>query len=73
MWLMADKALAVLIGTMKHGIFLCLMALGTQVAPAGEQGDRCFVFFRDDVVAVLATHPNRRVDELAFFLLGMAG
>jgi len=25
------------------------------------------------LMAVLTTHPNRRVDELAFFLLRMAG
>ena len=70
---MADKALAVLIGTMKHGVFLGLMTFRTEVASSGEQGDRCFVFFRDGLVALLATHPNCRVDELAFFLLGMAG
>jgi hypothetical protein len=73
MWLVADKALAVLIGTMKHGGFLGLMALRTEVASSGKQGDGCFVSFRDDLVAVLATHPNCRVDELAFFFLGMAG
>ena len=69
---MTDKALAVLIGTMKHGVFLGLMTLRTKVASSSEQGDRCFVFFRDDVVAVLTTHPNCRVDEPAFFLLGVA-
>jgi hypothetical protein len=73
MCFMADKALTVLIGTMKHAVFPGLVTLGTEVAARGEQGDRCFVFFRDDLVAVLATHSNCRVDELAFFFLGMAG
>jgi hypothetical protein len=73
MWIMAGKALAVLIGTVKHGVFPGLMTLGTQVASGSDQGDRCFVLFRDGLMAVLTTHPNRRVDELAFFLLRMAG
>jgi hypothetical protein len=73
MWIVADKALAVPIGAMKDGVFLGLMTLRTEIAPSGEQGDRCFVFFRDDLVAVRATHPNCRVDEPAFFLLGVAG
>ena len=69
---MANKALAVLIGTMKHGIFIGLMAFRTERASSGEQGDRCFVSFRDDFVAVLATHSNCRVDEPAFSLLRVA-
>jgi len=70
---MAGKALAVLIGTVKHGVFPGLMTLGTQVASSSDQGDGCLVPFRDGLMAVLTTHPNCRVDKLAFFLLRMAG
>jgi hypothetical protein len=73
MWIMADEALAVLAGIMKHGGFHGLMALRAQGASSGEQGDGCFVSFGDDLVAVLATYPNCRVDEFAFFLFRMAG
>jgi hypothetical protein len=73
MWIMADKALAVPVGAMKHRVFLGLVALRTEVGPTGQQGDGCSVFFRDDLVAVSATHPDCRVDELAFPLLRMAG
>jgi hypothetical protein len=73
MWIMAGKALAVLIRTVKHRVFPGLMTLGTQVASGSDQGDRCFVLFGDGLMAVPTTHPKRRVDELAFFLLRMAG
>jgi hypothetical protein len=73
MWIMAGKALAVLIGTVKHGVFPGLMTLGTQVASSSDQGDRCFVLFRDGLMAVLTAHPHCGVDKLPLLLLGMAG
>jgi hypothetical protein len=73
MWIMADKALAVPIGTVKHRVFLGLMTLRTEAASRGQQGNRCFVFFRDGLVARLATHADGRVDKLALLLLRMAG
>ena len=73
MWIMAGEALAVPIGTVKYGPFLGYMTLRTEFGPGGEKGDGGLVFFRDDLVAVLATHPNCGVDEPAFSLLGMAG
>ena len=70
---MAGEALAVPIGTMEHGPFLGFMTLRTEFGPGGEQANGALVFFRDDLVAVLATHLNCRVDEPALLLLGMAG
>jgi hypothetical protein len=49
------------------------MTLRTEFGPGGEQANGALVFFRDDLVAVLATHLNCRVDEPALLLLGMAG
>jgi hypothetical protein len=73
MRIMADQALAILIWAMKHGVLLGRMATRTQLASRGEQSYHCFVVFRYDVVADLATHLYCIMDEPAFLLFGMAG
>jgi hypothetical protein len=72
MRIVADKALAVLIRTMKHEALFGRMAIRTQLASRSEQSDGCFVFCRCDAVAVLTTQPHCRMDEPAFFLPRMA-
>ena len=69
---MANKALAVLIGTVLDGIFRGFMAHRTKIATGGDQDDGCLVFFGGGLVAVLAAHGNCGMDKLALFLLGMA-
>jgi hypothetical protein len=73
MGIVADQALAVLIGAMPDRILRCLMAPLAQAGPGGEQVDRCFVFLGDDVVTVRTTHLNCGVNEPGLFLFGMAG
>jgi len=70
---MASKALAVLIGAVKHRALCGFVTHRAKIAPGGDQGDGCLVFFRRGLVAVLTTHPHCGVDELPLLLLGMAG
>jgi len=70
---MADQALPGLEGSVLDGICIGFVAHRAKIAPGGDQGDGCLVFFRGGLVAVLTTHPNCGVDKLTLLLLGMAG
>jgi len=70
---MADQALPCLEGSVLDGICIGFVAHRAKIAPGGDQGDGCLVFFRRGLMAVLTTHPNCGVDKLPLLLLGMAG
>lgn len=73
--IMANQALPRLVGSVLHGVLRGLVAPRAQRAVLREERDGGLLLFLlgNRLVALLATHPNRRVDGLALFFVRVAG
>jgi hypothetical protein len=70
--LVANEALASLIGHMQNGIFLGLVAHGAKLAAHRDQCDGGLAVLQTRLMAVLASHGDGGMDEPSLFLVRMA-